>query len=79
MTDVEDFLLQELEDQVTWQLGKNSLFSVKSLYNALTQSDTGPAHKLIWKGKAPPKIKLFIWLMTNSALLTKDNLIRRIC
>jgi hypothetical protein len=33
--------------------------------------------KKIWKGKIPAKIKIFMWLMTNEAILTKDNLIKR--
>jgi hypothetical protein len=53
------------------------VFSLNSLYNALTQSDSSSAHKIIWKSKVPPKIKIFIWLMTNDAILTKDNRIRR--
>jgi len=47
------------------------------MYNSLTNNDAGPAHKKMWKGRVPPKIKIFIWLMTNDALLTKDNMIRR--
>lgn len=77
MIDVDNFQLQNSEDQVFWKIGKNKLFSVKSLYNALTVSDNGSAHRIIWKSKVPPKIKIFIWLMTNGAILTKDNLIRR--
>ena len=48
------------------------------MYSALIKkNDAGPFHKRIWKGKAPRKIKFFMWLMTNDAVLTKDNLIRR--
>jgi hypothetical protein len=34
-------------------------------------------HKHIWKGKIPPKINIFLWLMENNPILTKDNLIKR--
>ena len=45
------------------------------MYSALIKkNDAGPFHKRIWKGKAPQKIKFFMWLMTNDALLTKDYL-----
>lgn len=71
------FQLKEAEDVITWKLGKSKKFTVKSLYNALTTNDAGPAHKKIWKGKVPPKIKIFMWLMANDALLTKDNMVRR--
>lgn len=50
---------------------------MKSVYNALTSSDSGPYHKKIWKSKIPAKIKIFLWLLLNNAVLTKDNLLRR--
>ena len=31
----------------------------------------------IWKGKIPAKIKIFLWLVANNAILTRDNMIRR--
>jgi len=31
----------------------------------------------IWKAKIPLKIKNFMWLIYNNAILTKDNLIKR--
>lgn len=31
----------------------------------------------IWRAKIPLKIKIFIWLIQQNAILTKDNLIRR--
>lgn len=56
---------------------KRMVFSVKSAYNGLTRNESGIYHKRIWKGKIPPKIKLFMWLLTIDAILTKDNLINR--
>lgn len=67
-TDVQNFELQNTEDVILLKLEKNRKFSVKSLYNALTRSDAGPSNKMIWKGKVPQKIKIFIWLMTNNAV-----------
>lgn len=41
-------------------------------------NDAGPSFKIIWKGKVPAKIKVFIWLVENNAILTnKDNMIKR--
>lgn len=60
-----------------WGFEKTGKFSVKSLYNAMTQNDAGPSHKHIWKGKVPQKIKIFMWLLTNNAVLTKDNMLKR--
>jgi len=65
------------EDCVGWKLGKNSKFSVKSTYNALTSNDSSLNFKNMWKGKIPPKIKIFLWLVENDAILTKDNMVKR--
>ena len=45
--------------------------------NAITPNIIGTCHKHIWKGNIPPKVKIFVWLMENNAILTKDILIRR--
>jgi hypothetical protein len=42
----------------------------------LTESDNGTYLKQIWRGKIPPKIRFFMWLLSNGAVLTKDNLLR---
>jgi hypothetical protein len=34
-------------------------------------------HKQIWTGKIPEKIKIFLWLIANDVVLTKDNLSKR--
>jgi hypothetical protein len=31
----------------------------------------------IWRAKIPYKIKIFVWLIENNAILSKDNMIRR--
>jgi hypothetical protein len=64
-------------DVVVWKFSNNGLFNVKSVYKALTYSDADPYHKTIWKGKIPAKIKIFLWLIMNNAILTEDNMIRR--
>jgi hypothetical protein len=41
------------------------------------QGDTGGSNKKIWKVKIPLKIKIFMWLMNQNTILTKDNLLKR--
>jgi hypothetical protein len=65
------------QDTVSWKLESNGKFSVKSTYNALTICESGSSFKNIWKGKIPPKIKIFLWLVANDAILTKDNMLKR--
>ena len=66
--------LVDRDDMVLWKIGKKGKFTVKSVYDALTSSNTGIYHKRIWKGKIPEKIKIFLWLLANDAILTKENL-----
>ena len=70
-------MLIQGEDQVTWTLTANGIFSVKSLYNEMMLNDIGYPHKFMWKAKLPQKIKIFLWLVLRNSILTKDNLVRR--
>ena len=72
-----NFQLRGDHDTVVLKLGKSNMFTVKSVYNGLSKSESGIYRKRIWKGKIPAKIKIFLWLMTNNAILTKDNLQKR--
>jgi hypothetical protein len=75
--DASSFQLSSVDDSVVWLLGKKGNFTVKSVYNALTSSSNDVYYKKIWKGKIPEKIKIFLWLMSNGAILTRDNLVKR--
>jgi hypothetical protein len=75
--DLEHVQLTDLPDIVLWKLDKKNAFTVKSTYNALTSNENGNSFKNIWKGKVPPKIKIFLWLVANGAILTKDNMKKR--
>jgi hypothetical protein len=65
------------QDIVSWKLEGRGKFSVKSTYNALTCFEGGSSFKYIWKGNIPAKIKIFLWLVANNAVLIKDSLIKR--
>lgn len=72
---MDKFSLVDEADAVNWRLEKSGKFSVKSMYNGLTKNNYGIYHKRIWKGKISPKIKSFMWLRTNDAVLAKDRTI----
>jgi len=63
-------------DKVLWKLESKGICSVKSTYNALTCSEGGLNHSYIWKGKISAKI-IFLWLVANNVILTKDNKVKR--
>jgi hypothetical protein len=50
---------------------------VKSMYSHLCTGGGDDANRRIWKSKMPLKIKVFMWLINQNAILTKDNLMRR--
>jgi len=77
LRDAANFQLVAEKDLIQWKFGNNGHFSVKSFYKTLTISDADPYHMKIWKRKIPAKIKIFLWLIMNNAILTKDNMIKR--
>jgi hypothetical protein len=46
-------------------------------FQMIERHDYGPSFKMIWKAKIPLKIKIFMWLVSQNVILTKDNLIKR--
>jgi hypothetical protein len=50
---------------------------VKSVYMHLTKNDIGLLYKSIWKAKIPLKVKIFMWMLAQKSILTKDNMIVR--
>lgn len=77
LNDTMKFQLDNDSDVIFWSLEKSGKYSVKSLYNGLTKNESGNYHKRIWKGKIPEKIKIFLWLIANDAILTRENMKKR--
>ncbi|MED6181435.1 hypothetical protein PIB30_118602 [Stylosanthes scabra] len=66
------------EDQIAWGLSADGSFSLKSAYFSLIEA--APADrlfKLIWTWKGPERIRYFLGLTANDALLTNHNRMRR--
>jgi hypothetical protein len=60
-----------------WKWTASKKFSVRSVYEQLSRDESGPNYKRIWKAKIPKKIKIFMWLVEQQAILTKDNMVKR--
>jgi hypothetical protein len=69
--------INSVNDRAVWEWEKSSIFTVKSIYKHLCSQDFGPNFKMIWKAKIPLKIKIFMWLVSQNVILTKDNLVKR--
>ena len=69
---------QNVNDVVLWQWEKNKNFTVRSFYKGIEDFPMNmDSINRIWKIKAPPRVKIFIWLMLRNKILTMDNLIKR--
>jgi hypothetical protein len=77
MIHVSTLNLVDCRDNIRWTWTRSSLFTVRSMYEQLTQIESGASHKHIWKAKIPSKIKYFLWLLENDAIFTKVNMIKR--
>jgi len=77
INDVYQYPFENSRDIPRWDWNKNNTFSSKSVYEALTKENSRKRFKHIWKAKLPYKIKIFMWLVENDAILTKDNLLHR--
>jgi hypothetical protein len=65
------------QDKVVWKWSASRKFTVKSVYNHLTKNGNGPAYRNIWKAKLPEKIRIFVWLLAQGVVLTKDNMLKK--
>jgi hypothetical protein len=48
---------------------------MKSVYDHLSRGDVGPSFSRVWRSKLPEKIKIFMWVLEQKAILTKDNIL----
>jgi hypothetical protein len=71
-----DVLLSREDDTSVWLLGSKG-FSVNSLYKKMKNSLIYVPSNFLWKTRLPHKIKVFLWLVRNKKILTKDNLFKR--
>ena len=54
------------------------MYSVQSLYAVINFNGIKPVHSpAVWGLKIPPRVQVFLWLLSNNKLLTRDNLSKR--
>ncbi|KAI8534415.1 hypothetical protein RHMOL_Rhmol10G0087700 [Rhododendron molle] len=80
-------------DQLVWHFNPNGCYSVKSGYHIALQNQSEKVPntpetsfklekevwKVLWKMKAPNKVKNFWWHVCRNILATKENLFKRRC
>jgi hypothetical protein len=57
--------------------GRNLACFLWNLLIIMCSHEHGPSFKKIWKAKIHLKIKIFMWLVSQNVILTKDNLVKR--
>ena len=63
------------EDSLIWDLNPSGVYSVKSLYNVVNFRGVLPKNTpAVWNIKIPARIHIFLWLLVNNKLFTRDNL-----
>jgi len=66
------------EDEIRWKLTPAGMYTTASAYKAeFTGCTRAALAGGLWKTWAPPKCKLFIWLITQNRVWTSDRLARR--
>ena len=62
-------------DAIVWTFNSSSKFSVQSMYNTVSFRGIQPVYTpVVWNLHVPPRIHIFLWLLTNNKTLTRNNL-----
>jgi hypothetical protein len=70
--------LNEDSDALIWVYEKSGTYSSHSFYVVISYRGVTPMYiPSIWNIKVPPKIQLFLWLLSHNKLVTVDNLNRK--
>jgi hypothetical protein len=66
------------EDAVIWKFDSKGVYSVSSLYAIVNFRGIMPVHiPAVWRIKVQPRVHVFLWLLVNNKLLSRDNLSKR--
>jgi hypothetical protein len=75
---VESLVLNNDSDALVWEYEKSRIYSSQSLYAVISFRGVTYVHiPAIWSIMVPPKIQLFLWLLSHNKLATVDNLNKR--
>ena len=76
MADLEGRTLSQENDAIAWKLTSSRKFSVKSLYEKLTEGNVLDMARGLWKAGIPLKIKIFVWQFTYDHLPSRTQVIK---
>jgi hypothetical protein len=65
-------------DALVWAYESKGVYSTQSLYAVINFRGVQPVYiPSVWKINVPPRIQIFLWLLSHNKLMTKDNLLKR--
>jgi hypothetical protein len=74
----ESLCLNDEEDSIIWKFESKGVYYVSSLYDIVIFRGVMPVHiPAVWRVKVQPRVHVFLWLLANNRLLTRDNLVKR--
>jgi hypothetical protein len=69
---------EDEEDAIIWQFESSGGFSVQSLCAIVNNRGIRQIlTPVVWKIIVPPRLHIFLWLLVNNKILTRDNLAKR--
>ncbi|BAS99147.1 Os06g0681050 [Oryza sativa Japonica Group] len=76
--EVHDFSLLPSPDEIRWKLTGDGKFSAASAYDVFfIAAEDCPYGELLWRSRAPSRVRFFMWLALKDRCLTADNLAKR--
>ena len=75
---MENVVLSDSEDQLLWKYESKGVYSSKSLYAIVNFRGVQPVYlPSVWEIKIPPRVQIFLWLLSQNKIMTTDNLRKR--
>ena len=75
---VRSISLSEEDDQLLWKYESKGVYSSKSLYAIVNFRGIQPIYlPAVWDIKIPPRVQIFLWLLSQNKVMTTDNLRKR--
>jgi hypothetical protein len=66
------------EDLLIWKYESKGVYSSKSLYAIINFRGVQPVFlPAVWDLKIPPRVQIFLWLLSQNKIMTRDNLRHR--
>jgi hypothetical protein len=73
-----DIHFSDEEDGIVWQFHSSGKYSMQSLYAVINDRCIKQVYTpVMWKISVPSRIHIFLWLVANNKVLTRDNLAKR--